>query len=280
MRQDLLTLLAIPIVIVTYFWLACSNTPHARVLEGLLVPQGLPVVNSSGLPVLDSCQAAVDYYWHDIEPILRSLLSDPGLVAQIIDTPDSVVMEGECTVAHFDMTPLLQRMVNYGIPLLDYDEPVPISARLIRQHGTQWFGVSLSLDQQAKPVIDPRKGNEFTVELVVALGPASIWPHTSAVPIDGCESCNCTRTIHLHRVVWECSGFPTGDFWLEYRGTKLRFFLLPGDTNGDGVVNKADMDAVSEHLNTLTNESTCYLDPNLDGKINFSDLIVIRDAMP
>ncbi len=262
---------------------ACSMLAQkqATAIRGNPGNPGNPTTNAA-LLVLDSHQKVMDYYWHDLEPMFQRALSDRSLIARLIGASASTETEGEHSVTHFDTASLLQILIDEGLSL-GYDEPVPVAAYLIRQHGAQSFGIELPLTEQVPVAVDPRMSNEFIVELVLALGPTSLWPCVSTVPIDGCETCVCIRTIHLHRVRWECSGFPDGQWWLEYQKgevtTALRFMLRLGDVDGNGDVDVADMDAVRVHGSVLTDESNFIADVDCSGYFDTSDMIVVRNAM-
>jgi hypothetical protein len=64
-------------------------------------------------------------------------------------------------------------------------------------------------------------------------------------------------------------------------GKFLLGFYLPGDANGDGAVNQADLSAVKAELgvNSSSSKYTFDADPNRDGRITQNDLAMVRKNM-
>jgi hypothetical protein len=60
--------------------------------------------------------------------------------------------------------------------------------------------------------------------------------------------------------------------------TTFSFGLLWGDTDGNGVVNQTDLDAVTAAAEAggAVNEATFRLDTNVSGKINNADVVQTR----
>ncbi|RLC61244.1 MAG: hypothetical protein DRI48_10950, partial [Chloroflexi bacterium] len=173
----------------------------------------------------------------------------------------------------------------FRVPFMLYGEMPAITVR----RGSHWS------DNYTVAMLEPLSiGFLFPAQNSTLEAPTTIAV-TSVTDVTRVEfylgSANCPLYVDAEgpefSFVLDPQDYTNGSYYIRaaaYRGAEKAYALLlfdiltlPGDTNGDGVVDDADIDQISSHFG-LTSASPLYhryLDPNDDGRIDERDVSYI-----